>query len=139
MSKWYGMVGYGISEEVRPGIYVEKIVERPYYGDLSRTTNTNEAGSGANDDISIKNDLSIVSDAYAYQNFALMKYVTFMGARWKVRSVELAHPRLHLSIGGVYNGPTPEPSEDPGDNPGDQESVLPTPGDSQDGISVHSV
>lgn len=119
MSKWYGMVGYGWTEEVRPGVYVEQIVERPYYGDLIRNTKSAEQGESLNDDIEIRNDLSIVADAYAYQNFHLMKYATFMGVRWKVRSVEVTHPRLELSIGGVYNGPTPEAPEPPGESTGD--------------------
>jgi hypothetical protein len=32
-----------------------------------------------------------------------MKYIEFMGARWKITSVEVKHPRLILTIGGVYN------------------------------------
>ena len=119
MSKWYGMVGFGATEEDVSGVYTERVIERPYYGELTRNVKNTEAGDSLNDDINISNDISIISDAYAYQNFHLMKYVTFMGARWKVRSVEVGHPRLFLSIGGVYNGPTPETPEETGESSGD--------------------
>lgn len=110
------------------GVYTPKIVERPYYGDVTRNMKRDEVGSGVNDDITIQNDISIIADAYAYQNFHRIRYVTFMGARWKVRTVEVERPRLILSVGGVYNGPTPDITPEAGGNTGDQESVLPTPG-----------
>lgn len=139
MSKWRGMVGFGATEEGVPGVYDEKVIERRYYGDVTRNVKKAEDGAGLNKDINISNDISIVSDAYAYQNFHLIKYVTFMGARWEVRSVEVGRPRLFLTIGGVYNGPTPETPGGSGENSGDEEGLLPAPGDSQDGLSMHSL
>lgn len=128
MSKWCGMIGFGATEEEAPGVYKEKVIERRYYGDVTRNVKRSEDGAGLNDDINISNDISIVSDAYACQNFHLIKYVTFMGARWQVRSVEVGYPRLSLAIGGVYNGPTPETSGESGENSGGSESILPTSG-----------
>ena len=59
--------------------------------------------STLNDDINVANEISIVADPYANQNFHLMKYVEFMGTKWKITTVEVQYPRLILSIGGVYN------------------------------------
>lgn len=114
MAKYYGMIGFTeIVADDGFGVYDPKVVERPYYGDLVRNMKRDESGSNIEDSISIQNDFSIVADAYAYQNFHQIRYITFMGTRWKVRTVEVARPRLILSAGGVYNGPTPEdtPSE----------------------------
>lgn len=119
MSRWFGKVGYSVTEETNPGVYTEKVIERSYYGDLIRNSRSLDQGPSLNDDIEIDNDISIIADAYAYQNFAFMKYVVFMGVRWKVRSVKVEHPRLFLSIGGVYNGPTPDPSGEAGESSGD--------------------
>lgn len=118
MNKWYGKVGYGVAEETLPGVYVEKIIERSYYGDVTRNVKNEESGESLNSNINITNNISIVADAFACQNFHLMKYATFMGARWVVKSVETAHPRLLLTIGGVYNGPTPETSDGSGEDSG---------------------
>ena len=116
MSKWYGKVGYGITKEKRPGVWVADIIERSYYGEMNRIASSSQPGESLNDDIQLKNDVSIIADAYALQNFSNIKYVTIMGTRWKVKSVEVQRPRLTLSIGSVYNGPTPETSQSSGGN-----------------------
>lgn len=116
MSKWYGMIGYGITKERTPGVWVADIIERPYYGEMTRIASSSQQGESLNDNIELKNDVSIIADAYACQNFASMKYITIMGVRWKIRSVEVQRPRLAISIGGVYNGPTPGTSGETGEN-----------------------
>ena len=85
-------------------MYDEKIVEYPYYGDLTRNTRQLQSSETLNDDINVANEISIVADPFAYQNFYRMRYVGFMGTRWKVTKVEVQYPRLILTIGGVYNG-----------------------------------
>lgn len=121
MAKYYGMVGY---EEVMDddgfGVYRPKMIERPYYGDLIRNMKRDQTGPGVNNDITIQNDISIIADAYAYQNFHHLKYVTFMGVRWAINSIEVERPRMILSVGGVYNGPTPDSSSGSEGDSGDQ-------------------
>ena len=106
MAKYYGMVGYAETAETRPGIWEEVITERPYYGDVIRNVRRLENGESVNDNPVINNSISIVADPYAYRHFLAMRYVEWMGARWKVTNVEVQSPRLLLTIGGVYNGPT---------------------------------
>lgn len=103
MAKFFGMIGYAETVETKPGVWVEQITERPYYGDLVRNTRRLQSADKVNDDINIANEISIVSDPFARQNFHLMRYVKFMGAKWKVTNVEVQYPRLILTIGGVYN------------------------------------
>ena len=107
MAKFYGPIGYSVSTEVRPGVWKDTIEERNYYGDLIRDTSRWAASQDStNDDLTINNQISIVADPFAENNFHSMKYVRFMGANWKITSVEPRFPRLILSVGGVYNGPT---------------------------------
>lgn len=117
MSKWYGMIGYGVTSETVPGVWKLSVVERPYYGETTRNASSSQEGEGLNDNVELKNDLSVIADGYAYQNFASIRYATIMGVRWKIKSVEVQRPRLNLSIGGVYNGPTPDPSGEIGEDP----------------------
>ena len=63
-----------------------------------------ENSGDVNDNINISNRISIVADPYAIQNFHTMRYATFMGTKWKVKSVNVNYPRLILSLGGVWNG-----------------------------------
>ena len=103
MAKFYGIIGYAEQVETVPGVYSEEITERPYYGDLIRNTRRYESASQLNDNLNIANEISIIADPFAYQNFHAMRYVEFMGAKWKITSAEPAYPRIILSIGGVYN------------------------------------
>lgn len=104
MGKWFGKIGYAVTEETTPGVWVEQITERNYYGDIIRNTRRLQTSDKLNDDINVSNEISIVADPFARENFHAMRYIEFMGTRWKVSSVEVQYPRLILSLGGVYNG-----------------------------------
>ena len=104
MAKFYGKIGYADTVETKPGVYEEQIVERSYYGDLIRNTRRLQSADQVNDDINISNEISIVADPYATNNFHTMRYAVFMGTKWKISNVEVSYPRLILTLGGVYNG-----------------------------------
>lgn len=104
MAKFYGVIGYVATTETEPGIWEEQLTERSYYGELVRNISKFQTSGGVNDDVNVSNEISIVADPYAIQNFQSMRYVTFMGTKWKINSIEVKYPRLVLSIGGVYNG-----------------------------------
>ena len=103
MAKFCGLIGYAVTKETEPGIWEEQIVEVEYFGDVIRNTRRINAPGKVNDDISISNQISIIADPFANNNFHAMKYVEFMGAKWKVSEVTVEYPRLILSIGGLYN------------------------------------
>ena len=103
MAKFYGPIGYAEMVETRPGVWDEKITERMYFGDLTRNTRRLQSTETLNDDINIANEISIVADPFANENFHAMRYVGFMGAKWKISNVEVQYPRLILTVGGVYN------------------------------------
>lgn len=105
MARFCGMIGFANTAEVRPGVWDEQITEKgPYYGDEVRNTRRMQSADQTNDNINISNEISIVADPYANQNFHAMRYAEFMGIRWKIISVEVRYPRLILTLGGVYNG-----------------------------------
>lgn len=103
MAKFYGEIGFGTSIETSPGVYEDQVTTRNYYGDLIKNTRRLESSGSVNDDVNISNQISIVADPYANENFYTMRYVKFMGAKWKISDVEVQYPRLILTIGGVYN------------------------------------
>lgn len=105
MAKFYGTVGYVETVETAPSVWDEQTIERQYYGDVVKNAKRYEKGEGLNDNLNVNNTISIVADAYAEQHFFAIRYVEWMGARWKVSSVDVQRPRLILSLGGVYNGP----------------------------------
>lgn len=112
MAKWYGEIGYAetVESPVGSGIYVESITKKDYYGDVLRSKKFIQNSNEINDNINISNQISIVADPFAYKNFHLMRYVEFMGTKWKVSDVEVQYPRLVLSLGGVYNEESSDPA-----------------------------
>lgn len=104
MAKFYGVIGYAVTKETAPGVWTEEIAEQSYYGDLTRNMRRLQDSGDLNDDINVANEISIVADPYANVNFHSMRYVAFMGAKWKISKVEVQYPRLILTLGGVYNG-----------------------------------
>lgn len=106
MAKYYGVIGFGETAEVTPGEWVDQIVERPYFGDVIKNMRRLGGGDKVNPDLLVSNQISVVADAYANSTFHAIRYIEWMGNLWKVTDVEVERPRLILSLGGVYDGPT---------------------------------
>lgn len=104
MAKFYGAVGFGVTEKTGPGLWETHIVERNYYGDWQRNYRRLDSPEKVNDDIEFSNTISIVADPYAYENFYAIRYIVLFGKKLKVKGVEVNYPRLSLTIGGEYNG-----------------------------------
>lgn len=103
MAKYYGLIGYVETVETSPDIWEEIITERYYYGDIVSDRRRLQSTDKINDDVNISMELSIVSDPFAIQNFHAIRYVEYMGTKWKVTDVAPSFPRLTLSLGGIYN------------------------------------
>lgn len=104
MAKFYGKIGYAETIETRPGVWEERITERTYFGDIGRNVRNLQPAGQVNDNLDIANEISIVADPFAYQNFHSIRYVEFMGARWKISRVDASqYPRLVLTTGGLYH------------------------------------
>lgn len=106
MAKFFGMIGFLTTVEKENSVWEEKIVEKPYYGDVIRSVQRYDSSDKLNDDFNINNQISIIADGFALSNFSGMRYVTYLGVKWKITSATIDLPRVQLSIGGVYNGPT---------------------------------
>ena len=106
MAKFYGRIGYAEDVEERPGFWTEHMTERTSRGDVTRNVRKIEDGEKISEDISLNNQISIIADSYALSHFFAIRYIRWMGGCWKVTNVEVQHPRLILTIGGLYHGKT---------------------------------
>lgn len=104
MAKYAGEVGYVTTVETRPGIFTPSEHVRFMRGDIISQSKRYEGGAKVNDDISLNNRITLLGDAYSFANYMFLKFVTIDGRRWKVSSVEVARPRLILTVGEEYNG-----------------------------------
>ena len=103
MAKFYGKIGYIQTVESEPGYWEEKAIEREYYGDITRNSSRYQQDGHVNENIVINNIVSIVADPYANENFQHMRYIEWMGTKWKIVNVEVQYPRLILTLGGIYH------------------------------------
>lgn len=103
--KWYGQIGYwtSVKDESDPFKTIHKITEKNYYGDLLRNTKRDQSGSTINDNFTISNQITILADPFAFENFHHMRYVTFFGNKWKITSATVQFPRITLEIGQLYS------------------------------------
>lgn len=106
MSKFFGNIGFtkAVEEPEGSGIYKNKIVVKKYRGDILRNIQRSDSNSVIIDNVTLSNQLSIVSDPYIRENVGFIAYAEYMGTRWKVTSIEVKYPRLLLTLGGIYNG-----------------------------------
>ena len=103
MARFHGIIGYSELEETSPGIWSEKIVERTYTGDMTKNFVNADSSPRLNTNVKLSNTISIYSDPYANSNLFNIRYLKYLGGKWKVESVEIAWPRLILTLGDVYN------------------------------------
>lgn len=105
--KYYGQIGFRSTSETKPGVWEPIIVEHSYYGDVIKNSKRFQGSDRINENLDVNNQISIVADPFARNHFHEMIYIKWMGAAWKITSVDVQFPRLILSIGGVYNGNEP--------------------------------
>lgn len=109
MAKYYGKIGFVKPEESVPGVWVNKVFVRNYTGDLIKNTRRWDVKSdGINDNLNLNNSISIIADDFMLKNASYIRYVEVMGSLWNISTIDIQRPRLILTVGGVYNGPTPD-------------------------------
>lgn len=112
MNKFFGEIGYSTTEEVRPSVWIPKIVKQNYYGDILKDNRRRDASDTINDKLRLSVRISILADERLVQNASNIKYIEYLGTKWNVSDVEPAHPRLILALGEVYTGNDDEELED---------------------------
>ena len=105
MAKFYGRIGYVKTLESSPGIWeeTEDLTPHYYYGDILTNNRRCERNDKINENLVINNRISVLADPFAFENINAMKWIEFMGQKWKISSVDVAYPRIIISLGDVYN------------------------------------
>jgi hypothetical protein len=105
MAKMQGTVGYGLPIETSPGIWEDSMITRPVVCEVTRfNSRLSSNANSSNDDFSLNVQCSFIADAFAIAHFSFIKYIEYLGTKWKITGVEVQRPRLILTLGGVYNG-----------------------------------
>lgn len=104
MARFSGLVGYATEEETVPGVWTPVERTRKMKGNIIRQSATNQSSGNVNDDVSLNHRISLIGDAYAFDNYFNIKWVKMDTKRWKVTSIEVSRPRITVTLGGVWNG-----------------------------------
>ena len=106
MARYIGNFGYGTTVEDVPGVSVNQITEHSYIGDVDKVSRKLQDSDTLNGELTVQNEITVVADQFANDNFQNIKYVMWSGAPWTVSSVTVERPRLIIRLGEPYNGPT---------------------------------
>lgn len=119
MGLFYGPIGFvnQVEDPKDSGIYVEVPEEKHYRGEIRRNMKRWDDSDKLNPNLNISNTISIIADPYISNHLNSIRYVKWLGGYWEISSVDVESPRLILSIGGVYNGPTVGASSDSEEHP----------------------
>lgn len=119
MARYGGVIGFGITEQTRKGIWEpENIVERPYYGDVNKPKRQTSMSNSVNGDVKISAEFSIVADGFADEHFLDIRYLTWKGKKWTVIDAvpDTERPRLNITIGDIWKEEEPEEEEEEEDD-----------------------
>ena len=133
--KFYGKIGFEITEDKGDDIWQEVVVEKTYYGDILRLQKNKDSGEHINDGLRLNSQFSILMDPWFQNHLSAVRYIEYMGAKWTIDSVDPTnYPRVLLTPGGLYHGNEPEP-DDPGDPDEPEEGEEGETGESTEGDS----
>ena len=106
--RWYGPIGFATTSEseTEPSVYVQTIEERNYRGEVYNRRSYFDNSSGANDNLRLTQEVSIVSDPYLNEHYGQMVYLGLDGTKWRITGVKVDRPRLRLTLGDVWNEDT---------------------------------
>lgn len=104
MTRFCGALGIATTEKTAPGVWEEKIKDRTVYGESKSMNRRLENGVSINDNITVNNMIEIMADEDILANFFNIRYVIWMGVKWKISNIDVQPPRLVLTLGGIYNG-----------------------------------
>lgn len=108
MAKYSGVIGFVKDAESfeGSGVWTEQITEKHYYGDVIFDHPKWDEKGTVVDGIDLNNKFSVVMDSFAKENLGYMRYITYGGVRWRIKTFELMYPRITIYVGGIYNGET---------------------------------
>ena len=106
--KLTGIAGFELDQVERedmPSVYESKVVRKSFRGELlGQYWRNQNSDKSTNDNLLNNNKISIVMSKFFMKNIANLKYVEYNGVKWKVETFEIKAPRIHITLGGVYNG-----------------------------------
>lgn len=110
MARFHGNVGFLlVTDNQETGIINTQAVEKPFYGKVLEHSRRWQVSDVVTDDLTLGNRIAITANDYAFEHASAIVYICWMGQRWKVSGMTVKAPEIILTLGGIYNGPIPDP------------------------------
>lgn len=104
MARYSGLIGFSSGQtETSPGIWEESYTERPMSGSITQQSFTAQNGEVINTGVVMSNTISVIGDRYSFENYSNIRYVEYLGQKWRVTSVQVVRPRIILQMGTAYH------------------------------------
>jgi hypothetical protein len=106
--RYSGKLGLVEQTEVRPGIWEEVVTEVPALGTIRQTTAVLSGESNVLPEYTTTTSIVVPARGVGQLDNSNIRYITYKGTRWQIRSVVDEPPMIVVYMGEKYNGPTPE-------------------------------
>lgn len=106
--RYSGKLGIVQQTEVRPGIWEETVTEVPALGTLRQETTVLASVDNVLPQHTTTTSIVVPARGVGPTDNSAIRYITYKGIRWQIRSVVDEPPHIVIYIGEKYNGPTPE-------------------------------
>lgn len=104
MSKFSGLVGYVTQSETSPGVWSSVENSNMMKGDIIRQSSNNQNDDKVNSDVTLSHRVSLLGDAYSFNNYYNIRWIEIHGQKWEISSIEIQRPRIVVTLGGIWNG-----------------------------------
>lgn len=103
MEKFVAKIGFSVDVETKPGIWKKDVEERLYKGYFVRNYRRWDQEPAINQTLTLNNQASFIIDDFCLKHLGDILYVKYDKVPWKVTALELRHPRILVTLGGIYN------------------------------------
>lgn len=106
--RYSGKLGLVEQTEVRPGIWEETVTEINKLGTVRQRTEVLASSDFVLPRYETTTSISVAALGVGPMDNSNIRYITYKGTRWQIRSIVDEPPNIVIFIGEKYHGPTPE-------------------------------
>lgn len=105
--RYSGKLGTSEQTEVSPGVWEEVITEHDFIGTVTSRSEAVDQGDSILPTYRTTTTVSGLARGLGQMDNSNLRYLTYAGRKWTIRTDQSKYPKLLLFIGEEYRGPIP--------------------------------
>lgn len=101
--RFVGEVGFADTVETSPGIFEEQITPRRYRGTVTTDAHRLTVDDTVNGQIKTGAIISVLADKELLTRAFDVRWVMYLGVKWKPSYVDIRHPRVVFTLGDRFS------------------------------------